>query len=75
MAPDTFTALLRLPPRERAELAMALWASLDDAARGDELALTPDEAIEFDRRFAEHRADPATARTWDDVQKTLKHRR
>ena len=42
MAPDTLTELLKLPPGDRAELAMALWASLDDASRGAELALTPE---------------------------------
>ena len=33
MAPDTLTELLKLPTGDRAELAMALWASLDDASR------------------------------------------
>jgi hypothetical protein len=32
MAPDTLSELLKLPPGDRAELAMALWASLDDAS-------------------------------------------
>lgn len=72
MAPDTLTELLKLPSGERAELAMALWASLDDAQRGAELALTTEQAAELDPRFAEHEADPSTALPWEDVlAKTL----
>ena len=44
---------------------MALWASLDDASRGMELALTPEQITELDRRFAEHQANPASARSWE----------
>ena len=36
--------LLKLPPGERAELAMALWESLSDAERAGELELTPEQA-------------------------------
>jgi len=46
MAPNTLTELLKLPSGDRAELAMALWASLDDASRGTELALTPERITE-----------------------------
>ena len=75
MAPNTLTELLKLPPGDRAELAMALWASLDDASRGAELALTPEQIAELDRRFAEHEANPASARSWDEVEKNLRERR
>jgi putative addiction module component (TIGR02574 family) len=75
MAPDTLTELLKLPSGERAELAMALWASLDNAQRGAELALTSEQAAELDRRFAEHQADPSSAVTWDEVRQTLLNRR
>ena len=71
MAPDTLTELLKLPSGERAELAMALWASLDDTQRGAELALTTEQAAELDRRFAEHEADPSTAVAWEDVRRKL----
>ena len=74
MAPDTLTDLLRLPSGERADLAMALWASLDDAQRGVELALTPAQATEFDRRLEEHRADPSSALPWEDVRRKLMNR-
>jgi len=75
MAPNTLTELLKLPPADRAELAMALWASLDDTSRGAELALTPEQVAELDRRFAEHQADPGSARSWDEVEKELRTRR
>ena len=48
MAPNTLIELLKLPPGDRAELAMALWASLDDASRGAELALPPEQIAELD---------------------------
>jgi putative addiction module component (TIGR02574 family) len=75
MAPNTLSELLKLPAADRAELAMALWASLDDAARDAELALTPEQAAELDRRFAEHEANPGSARPWDEVEKALRSRR
>jgi putative addiction module component (TIGR02574 family) len=71
MAPDTLADLLRLPSGERADLAMALWASLDDDQRGAELALTRAQAAEFDRRLEEHRADPGSALPWEDVRRKL----
>ena len=74
MAPNTLTDLLRLPSGERADLAMALWASLDDAQRGVELALTREQAAELDRRLEEHRADPSSALPWEDVRRKLLNR-
>ena len=71
MAPDTLTNLLRLPFAERADVAVALRASLDDAQRGAELALTREQAAEFDRRLEEHRADPSSAIPWEDVRRKL----
>jgi len=74
MAPDTLTELLKLSPSDRADLAMALWASLDDASRGAELSLTPDQIAELERRFAEHQADPGSAPSWEEVEKRLRNR-
>jgi len=54
---------------------MALWASLDDASRDAELAPTPEQVAELDSRFAEHQANPSSARSWDEVEKTLRNRR
>jgi putative addiction module component (TIGR02574 family) len=71
VAPDTLTELLKLSPAERVELAMALWESLDDARREAELALTPYQAAELDRRLADHAADPGSAVPWDEVRRKL----
>jgi len=69
MAPEMMVELLKLSPSERVDLALALWESLDDPDREAALALTPEQAAEFDRRLAEHRADPRTAIPWEEVRK------
>jgi len=63
--------IFRLPPNERAELALALWESLSDAERNATLALTPEQEAELDRRWAEHLADPSTGIPWEEVRRKL----
>lgn len=69
MAPEVMDALLRLPEGERVDLALALWASLEEGTRETALELTPEQATEIDRRLAEHREDPSTAIPWEEVRK------
>jgi putative addiction module component (TIGR02574 family) len=69
MAPDVMDALLKLPESERVDLALALWASLEEGSREAAFELTPEQAAEFDRRLAEHRADPSSAIPWEEVRK------
>ena len=69
MAPEVKAALLRLPASERVDLALALWESLDEADRETALDLTAEQAAEFDRRLADHGADPSTAIPWEEVRK------
>ena len=69
MAPEVMEALLKLPSHERADLAMALWESLDEADREASVNLTPELAAELDRRFAEHLANPSTGIPWEEVRK------
>jgi putative addiction module component (TIGR02574 family) len=69
MAPEVMAELMKLPASERVDLALALWESLDDADREAALELTPEQAAEFDRRLAEHRADPSTAIPWEEVRR------
>ena len=71
MMQNTLSELLKLPPGERAERAMALWESLSDREREAELALTPDQEAELDRRLAEHLADPGSAIPWEEVRRRL----
>ena len=61
------STLLKLPPSERAELAIALWDSLTDVERAAALALTPDQEAELDRRWEAHLEDPKSAVPWDEV--------
>jgi putative addiction module component (TIGR02574 family) len=71
MAFNTLADLLKLPPGERAELAMALWESLTSAEREEELSLTDEHRAELDRRWAEHLADPSSGVPLDEVRQRL----
>jgi putative addiction module component (TIGR02574 family) len=64
--------LLRLPPDQRLELAMALWDSIEESPEATAaFPLTPELRAELDRRVAEHRADPASAVAWEDLERQL----
>jgi putative addiction module component (TIGR02574 family) len=67
--------LLKLPARDRARLAMALWESLGDAEREAELRLTAKQRAELDRRLADHASDPGSAVSWDNVRRKLRARK
>ena len=71
MSPNSFSQLLKLPAGDRAELAMALWESLSDAERDAELALTPEQEAELDRRWADHLANPGNAIPWEQVRRKI----
>ena len=71
MATNMLSELLKLPPGERAELAMALWDSLSDAEREGELPVTVELKAELDRRWAEHLRDPDSGVPWDEVKRRL----
>jgi putative addiction module component (TIGR02574 family) len=67
----SLSELLKLPPGQRAEIAMALWESLSEVERDAELGLTPQEAAELDRRWAEHVERPESGIPWTDVRRKL----
>ena len=71
MALDELKSLLKLSPGERAEIAMALWESLDEPQREAELGLNPEQAAQLDRRLSEHLADPSSAVPWVEVRRKL----
>ncbi len=74
MESSTLSQLLKLPAGDRAELAIALWESLSDTEREEELVLTDEQAAELDRRWAEHLANPDSAVPWSDVRRKLLRR-
>jgi putative addiction module component (TIGR02574 family) len=67
--------LIQLPAEKRAELAMALWASLSPEQRDASFSLSEDEGSELDRRWAEHVANPDSAISSGDVLKRLSSRK
>ncbi len=71
MLSNTLATLLQLPAKDRIELAMALWDSLTDEDREAELALTPEQEAELDRRLEQHLADPGSAIPWEEVRRKL----
>ena len=72
MAHPLLSDLLRLPPDQRLELAMALWDSIEQAPEaGLAFPLTPELRAELDRRVAEHRADPTSALAWEELERQL----
>jgi putative addiction module component (TIGR02574 family) len=75
MAPKTLTPLLKLSPAKRADLALALWESLDDDERDAAFPMTPALAAELERRMADHVADPSSSIPWKVVRRKLSGRR
>lgn len=75
MATDILDELLKLPPGERIEIAMALWESVSDAEREAETVLTDEQAAELDRRWATYQANPDAAISLDEMRRRLKERR
>jgi putative addiction module component (TIGR02574 family) len=72
MSPTELSQLLKLPPAERAELAITLWESLTEAERDAELELDESARAELDRRWREHLAEPGSAIPWEDVRRKLR---
>jgi putative addiction module component (TIGR02574 family) len=71
MAVNPLTDLLKLPADDRAELAIALWESLDEAERDGVFDLTAEQRRELDRRWEEHQRNPASAVPWSEVRRKL----
>jgi putative addiction module component (TIGR02574 family) len=71
MASSPLSQLLKLPPGDRAELAIALWESLSDSEREGAFDLTDEQRAELDRRWTEHLEDPGSAIPWSEVRRKL----
>jgi putative addiction module component (TIGR02574 family) len=71
MLPKSLAELLKLSASDRIEIAMALWDSLAETDRDAQLAVTPEQEADLDRRLAEHIANPASAIAWNEVRRNL----
>jgi putative addiction module component (TIGR02574 family) len=71
MASISLDDLLKLPPAQRVEIALALWDSLADAELDALVPLTEDQKAELDRRLATHEQDPGSAIPWEQVRRDL----
>ncbi len=71
MLPKSLAELLKLSASDRIEIAMALWDSLAETDRDAQLAVTPEQEADLDRRLAEHIANPASAIRWNEVRRNL----
>jgi len=63
--------LLKLAAANRAELAMALWESLNDQQRDAATDLSDEQKAELDRRWAEHLKNPESAIPWSEIRRKL----
>ena len=61
--------ILKLPVAERIELVEAIWDSI--AASPEILLVTEPQKRELDRRLAEHRANPQSGRSWEEIRESL----
>ena len=71
MPTSPLAELLKLPPKDRAELAMALWDSLSRSERDSAFDLSDGERAELDKRWAEHIENPDSAVPWSQVRSKL----
>jgi putative addiction module component (TIGR02574 family) len=71
MRPELLTELMALSPAERIELVEFLW----DSVELKNPSLTAGELDELERELAEHRADPSSALSWEEVREWLWSRR
>lgn len=72
MPSNPLTELLKLPPGDRAVLAMSLWESLNDDERDEQLELSEADQAELDRRWDEHLNDPDSGVPWSVVRSKLR---
>jgi putative addiction module component (TIGR02574 family) len=72
MSPATLSELLKLSEAERIQLAQDLWESIPPTS--DALSPTEAQIEEWERRIAEHRADPSSAISWEEARARLRVR-
>jgi putative addiction module component (TIGR02574 family) len=65
---ELWSELMKLTPEERIELVEDLWDSIASVANPP---LTDQEKDELERRLEDHRRDPSTAVTWEELKADL----
>jgi putative addiction module component (TIGR02574 family) len=65
---ELWLELMKLTADERLELVQDLWDSIGSEALAP---LTDEEKEELERRLEEHRRDPSTAITWEELKADL----
>ena len=68
---ELWSELMKLTPAERIDLAQDLWESI---AQRDIPPLADEELDELERDLEEHRRDPSTAITWEELKAWLSSR-
>ena len=68
---ELWSELMKLTTDERLELVQDLWDSIGSDAYPP---LTTEEKDELARRLEEHRRDPTTAITWEELKAELQSR-
>ena len=68
---ELWSELMKLTPAERVDLVQDLW---DSIAQQDMPPLAAEEIDELERRLEEHRRDPSTAITWEELKVRLASR-
>jgi putative addiction module component (TIGR02574 family) len=66
-----WSELMKLTPAERIDLVQDLW---DTIAQEDLPPLSDEEMDELERCLEEHRRDPSTAITWEELKAQLASR-
>jgi putative addiction module component (TIGR02574 family) len=69
----TLDQIKTLDLNDRIQLVQAIWDSIADET--DYPELTDAEKQEFDRRIAEHDADPDNVFTWEELKASIKRPR
>ena len=65
---ELWSEIMKLTAQERVELVQDLWDSIGADALPP---LTDEEMDELERRLDEHRRDPSTAITWEELKAEL----
>ena len=64
-------ALKQLSVAERIQLVEDLWDSIIEDAPDDAFPISPELAVELDRRVAELKANPELGVPWDEVRRSI----